>query len=142
MSTDKTQLGENLRRLRQDRSLSLRHVAGQAGISIATLSRVETNKQNLDVDLLLTLAEILDVRAADILDQGEIADDQSALARGLAKLRPAERTKLFLDSSRRRDAKSLETAMDDLLSTIEILRDELLEMQRIIGRRKTRGRSE
>ena len=128
-------IGETLRRLRNAKALSLAGVAEQAGISVATLSRVETNKQSLDVPLLLTLAQILDVTPAEILGAREDGDATAALRRGLARLPAAERTRVFLQSSRRNTPKELQATLDDLLSTVDILRDELLAVQRAVRRR-------
>jgi transcriptional regulator with XRE-family HTH domain len=61
-------VGDALRRIRRGHRLSLRHVAEQVGVSVATLSRVETNKQSVDVALLLALAGALRVDVGEILD--------------------------------------------------------------------------
>ena len=129
-------VGDMLRRLRVERQLSLAGVAAQAGVSVATLSRVETSKQTLDVPMLQTLARILGVPAGEILGEDGNDDDPATLERRLARLSGADRTKLFLDASRRRNAKELGNVLDDLLSTIDVLRDELLEVQRSVRRRK------
>jgi transcriptional regulator with XRE-family HTH domain len=129
-------IGENLRRVRAEQQLSLSAVADQAGISVATLSRVETNKQSLDVSLLLTLARILDVPAAEILGEGDSSRDLKAVTRLLAELPASERTQVFLEASRRKESKHLGTAIDDLLSTIDMLREELLKVHRTVKRRQ------
>lgn len=138
MSPDTRLIGETLRRLRTERELSLAGVAQQARISIATLSRVETNKQNLDVDLLLTLARILGVSAAEILGDREEADDVDQLSRRLAALPAAKRTKVILQSSRRRDPKQIQSTLDDLVAAVEILRDELVAVNRAVRRQPRR----
>lgn len=131
-------IGETLRKIRRDHRLSLRHVAEKAGISVATLSRVETSKQSVDVMLLLALAKVLGVSANDILcgdgdGQGEI--DRAELARHIEKLQAPERAKLLLHIARG-DSKPLHATMDDLLIAIDLIRDELLHVQRSINRRK------
>lgn len=132
-------VGETLRRLRTDRELSLAGVAQQAGISVATLSRVETNKQNLDVGLLMTLARILGVPAGEILGNGGDGNDHDALARRLGALRMPDRTKVFLQSSpKRHGQKDLQATIEDLLSTVDILRDELEAVQRAVRTRRKR----
>lgn len=139
MAQDTRGIGETLRRCRLDRQLSLAAVAQQAGISVATLSRVETNKQNVDVGLLLDLARVLDVPAAEIIggDNGD-GNDTQMLARRLAALKPSERTRIFLESSRRSKAKQLLTTIDDLLVTIDVLRDELINVRRAVRRQPKR----
>ena len=136
MTKSNLAVGDTLRRLRTDRALSLTGVAGRAGISVATLSRVETNKQSLEVGLLLTLAGILGVSAADIL--GEVRDDAESLSRRIAALPAVERAKVFLRSARPRREQKLESTLDGLVSTVEVLRDELLSVQRVLGRRRKR----
>lgn len=123
-------VGDNLRRVRSDLGLSLAQVSARAGISVATLSRIETEKQKLDVDLLTRLAGILEIPRAEIL--GDSADnDPSAVTRKLARMPAKERARVFFDASRRGAA-----SIEDLLSVIDVLRDELSRLQRPGGRRK------
>ena len=135
---DSTSVGPTLRRLRTERSAALSAVAEQAGISIATLSRIETNKQSIEVGLLLTLARILGVSAADILASGDEHDDVEVLSRRLAALSPDARTKVFRKSLPRRKPKDLQPAIDDLVLTVEMMREELLSVQRAVRRRGRR----
>lgn len=128
-------VGETLRRFRIERQLSLAAVAEEAGVSVATLSRVETNKQSVDVALLLELARILEVPPAEIIGGDGDADDVGSLARRLATLRPADRTRVFLESSRRGNGKQVQATIDDLLLTIDVLREELLAVRRAVRRR-------
>src|SRR5688500_1780966 len=60
-------IGERIRetRLAQDRSLA--DVAAKAQISVATLSRIETDKQSLDLGLFLSIAQVLHVSAQQLL---------------------------------------------------------------------------
>lgn len=137
MPSGKTELGQTLRRLRQERQLSLTQVAGKAGVSVATLSRVETNKQSVDVELVTTLARILDVAPSALLGgPGGDGGGIGSLARRLASLRPEERTQVFVESSRRRDTRQLASVLDDLLSTLDILRDELMQVHRAVKRKR------
>jgi transcriptional regulator with XRE-family HTH domain len=132
-------IGDNLRHARLAQELSLAEVAGKVGISVATLSRVETDKQGIDVALLLKLAGVLGIPAAEILGgQSGGGEDTDSLARRLARLRPADRKKVILASARRPDRKQLATVMDDMLSTVDVLREELLQVQRAVRRRGTR----
>lgn len=133
---DPSTVGPTLRRLRTERSIALTAVAEQAGISIATLSRIETNKQSIEVGLLLTLAGILGVSGADVLGGSGERDDVEALSRRLAVLPPAARVQVFRKTAPRREAKDLQPALDDLISTVEMLREELLSVQRAMRRRQ------
>ena len=88
-------VGEKLRQARVARQLSLADVAGEAHVSAATLSRVERDKQAIDVELFLTLARVLNATPADLLrgDNGEDADN--ALAVRIAAMQSRERTLLW-----------------------------------------------
>ena len=132
------QVGETIRRIRVARELSLADVARKAGVSVASLSRMETNKQSVDVSLLETLADILGVTAASVLGEagGNGHGDPDELAGRLSALSAPERTRIFLASSRRRDSKQVGAVLDDLVSTVDLVRDELLQVQRNIKRRK------
>jgi transcriptional regulator with XRE-family HTH domain len=131
-------IGETLRRFRIERQLSLAAVAEEAGVSVATLSRVETNKQSVDVALLFELARILEVPPAEIIGGDGEADDVGSLARRLATLRPADRTRVFLESSRRGNGKQVQATIADKLLTIDVLREELLAVRRAVRRRTKR----
>ena len=51
-------IGPRLRRLRQQRKLSLEAVAKQAGLTVSTLSRLEVGKRRPTLDLLIPLARV------------------------------------------------------------------------------------
>lgn len=136
MAADSQSIGGSLRRLRLERQLSLAGVAGQAGVSVATLSRVETGKQNVDVALLMTIARILGVAPAEILGGGQQNDELGELTRRVSRLPAAERAKVFADSSRRGALRDVISTMDDLLSQIDLMRDELVDLQRRVRTRK------
>jgi transcriptional regulator with XRE-family HTH domain len=116
MASSETRVGETLRRIRREHRLSLRHVAEQAGISVATLSRVETSKQSVDVTLLLALARILRVSVADLVGDHGNGDGDAP----------------------RREPKRLEQTMDDLLATLDLVRNELANVHRDVKRGKSR----
>src|SRR5688500_4852718 len=82
-------IGERIReaRLAQDRSLA--DVAAKAQISVATLSRIETDKQSLDLGLFLSIAQDLQISAQQLIgdDSGHNGDP---LARRLAAVGPRE----------------------------------------------------
>lgn len=135
---DPSSIGPTLRRLRTEQDIALATVADQAGISIATLSRIETNKQSIDVTLLLTLTRILGVSAADVLGNQNEQEAVDVLTRRVAALPAPDRTKLFLQSSRQRKAKDLQPVLDDLVATVDLLREELLGVQRVMRKRRSR----
>lgn len=126
-------VGANLRRLRIERKLSLASVAEDARISVSTLSRVETNKQSMDVELLVTLARILGATPAEVLGEPN-GEGLRAILRRLAELSPAESAQVFIDASRRSEPKDAATAIDELLAAIDILREDLEDLRRSLRR--------
>jgi transcriptional regulator with XRE-family HTH domain len=86
------QIGDRLREARRKRRLSLQQVAQAAGISAATLSRIETSKQSLDIKLLVRVAETLGAPAADFLSGGDSVGD---VQRALERLAPEDRAALW-----------------------------------------------
>ena len=85
-------LGERIRDARHASGLSLAAVAERAEISAATLSRIERNKQALDLGLFLVLAAIVRVTPSELLagtDQDSGNGDE--LVRRLAAMKTEER---------------------------------------------------
>src|SRR3972149_4402230 len=76
-------VGEKLRRLRQDRSLSLQEVCERSGGSfvVSTLSAYERGKRSLSLERLLELAEIYGLSLNTLLDVEESGDSYGSLAR-------------------------------------------------------------
>lgn len=84
MSTES--IGEKLRRLREENELSLRQVAGMAGIDIAILSKMERGERRLTKEWVQKLAKIYKYDVEELLvlflkDKvlNEIGDDNLAL---------------------------------------------------------------
>jgi transcriptional regulator with XRE-family HTH domain len=73
-------VGENLRRLRKARSMSLDDLAVASGVSRAALSHIETSKGNPTVGVLWKIAVGLGVPFSDLL--GEVREDMGVLRRG------------------------------------------------------------
>lgn len=61
-------LGPRLRAARQDRGWTLEDLAGRAGMSVSTLSRLESGKRQATLELLLPLAKQLGIRIDDLLE--------------------------------------------------------------------------
>lgn len=64
-------LGRRLRAARQDRGWTLDELAGRAGMSASTLSRLESGKRQATLELLLPLTRRLGIRVDDLLDPPE-----------------------------------------------------------------------
>jgi len=128
-------VGENIRSARQDQHLSLTDVAGRAGISAATLSRIETNKQSLDLGIFLLLARILKRQPHELLGDAD-SDADLPLATKIASLGADERTRLWRDvsaarrvqrGSKRSDSSTANVAMqvEELIAQIDFIREEI-----------------
>ena len=62
-----------LRSLRQSLGWSLDELARRSNLSASTISRIETGKRNISIDILIALARALQVDVGELLDAG--ADD-------------------------------------------------------------------
>jgi transcriptional regulator with XRE-family HTH domain len=128
-------IGENIRqaRLAQDRSLA--DVAKRAQISVATLSRIENEKQTLELGLFLTIARVLDRTPQDLLGQDVTDQGLDPLVRKIAAFESSERTQLWRElalaqrtqhsKSRRVQINHLATEVEELLAQIDFMRQEL-----------------
>lgn len=125
-------IGEKIREVRQSQGRSLAEVAGKASISVATLSRIETEKQSIDVDLLIILAKVLSVEATDIL--GSSGEGEGALVQRIAGLDTRKRTELWQElaeerrnqrAQQRSSPRNVGQHVDELLAQIDFVREEL-----------------
>jgi transcriptional regulator with XRE-family HTH domain len=57
----KYKFGEKLRTVRERRKLTLKDVAGKAGVSESLISQIERNKVSPSIDTLLLIADVLDI---------------------------------------------------------------------------------
>lgn len=140
-------IGERLRQLRQAQGRSLADVAGKAQISVATLSRIENDKQSLELNLLLTLAKILHFPPGDILNNANgDGDDSDPLARRIATLETKKRAELWRDLAAERRAqpsrvrptvRDVAEQVEEVLAQVDFLREELEIVRRRIRKRKT-----
>jgi transcriptional regulator with XRE-family HTH domain len=137
-------IGVRLRaaRLAQDRSLA--DVAGKANISVATLSRIENDKQSLDLGLFLLIAQVLKVSARELLgEQGE-GDGADPLARRIAALGSNERLELWKDLAEERrtqrgkrrgaEIRQVGQQVEELLAQVDFLREELESVRKRVKR--------
>lgn len=128
------QIGDRLREARRQRRLSLQQVARSAGISAATLSRIETSKQSLDIQLLIRVAETLGASPAEFLNGGD--DPVRELQRALRRLAPDARSALWAtladNASRPADHPpvSLRNRLSEILAQLDLLRAEVETMRK------------
>src|SRR5918997_74254 len=67
-------LGARLRAMRQQRSLTLADVATQTGITLSTLSRLESGGRRPTLELLLPLARVYGVTLDELVDAPPTGD--------------------------------------------------------------------
>jgi transcriptional regulator with XRE-family HTH domain len=80
---DLTAVGSRLRSLRHDRETTLAELAGETGISVSTLSRLESGDRKPTLELLLPLARAYGVTLDDLVDAPPTGDPR-------VHLRPVE----------------------------------------------------
>ena len=137
-------VGERIRQARVARQLSLADVAGEAHVSAATLSRVERDKQAIDVGLFLTLARVLNTTPAELLVD-EPAGEDSTLATRIAAMQARERTQLWRQLSEERresrlrkhaDVRGVAAEVEELLAQMDFLRAEIEAVRTRLGRNR------
>jgi transcriptional regulator with XRE-family HTH domain len=135
-------VGQRIRQARTARNLSLSDVASRAKISVATLSRVERDKQGIDLGLFLTLCRILQSSPQELLGSAEPGDKLDPLVVRIAALNHAERLRLWRDltarrlqSRRQRAQRHTQDQVEELLAQLEFLRAEMEAVHSRIRRR-------
>ncbi|MCL5941960.1 MAG: helix-turn-helix domain-containing protein [Actinobacteria bacterium] len=105
-------VGEKLRRLRQERGLSLQEVCDRSGGSfvVSTLSAYERGKRSLSLERLLELAEIYGLSPTAILD----VDDDGEFHISLEKNRPLRINIEHLDKLTEAERRPLENYLEFL----------------------------
>jgi transcriptional regulator with XRE-family HTH domain len=138
-------IGERIRaaRLAQDRSLA--DVAAKAEISVATLSRIETDKQSLDLGLFLSIAQVLQVSPQQLLAESGNGNGSDPLARRIAALGSRERLELWKDLTEERkvnrgkrrgaEMQQVSQQVEELLAQVDFLREELDSIRKHVKRR-------
>lgn len=141
-------VGERIRQTRLSQERPLSDVAGKAKISVATLSRIETDKQAVDLGLFLVLAKVLKVTAHELLGDadGETDSKVDPLARRIAALETKERAELWrelaierrVQRSRKKTTQiqHVGVQVDELLAQIDFLREELEAVRSRIRRKR------
>ena len=138
-------IGEKIREKRQAQQRSLADVAGKAKISVATLSRIENDKQSVDFGLFLSLAKVLNVTPHDLIGPDQSEDGTiDPLARRIASLGARERLDLWRELAAERrtrarkrgtDVQGVAQKVEELLAQIDYLREELESVRRHIKKR-------
>lgn len=138
-------IGEKIREARQSQHLSLSQVASKAKVSVATLSRIETNKQGLELGLFLTLARILKITPHELLgsDGAVDGDGHDPLVGKIASLGTVERAQLWRDlatarrterNQRRVEIRHVAQQVEELLAQLDFLREEIVHVRKRLRR--------
>ncbi len=133
--------GEKLRVARVGQRMPLREVASRAGISQATLSRIERGKQTLDVDMLVRIAAILGKEPRELFGQGHPAPAQI-----VASLSAQERIEFWQllarsaevranDEKHKKQSRDLVLQVEELLAQLDYLRTEVAAVKERLRRR-------
>jgi transcriptional regulator with XRE-family HTH domain len=138
-------IGERIRELRQAQGRSLADVAGKAKVSVATLSRIENDKQSVDLGLFLILAKVLQVTAHELLGNNGGGEDDGKvdpLARRIAMLETKKRTEFWRDMATERRALRVRSAradtgqqVEEMLAQMDFMREELETIRKGIKKR-------
>ena len=134
-------IGENIRHARLTQQRSLADVAKKAKISIATLSRIENEKQTLELGLFLTLAQVLDRPPTDLLGIGDGEESGiDPIVKKLTAFEAAERVQFWRElaaaqrnqrlRTRRVQLDQLSQHVEELLAQIDLMREELENIRR------------
>ena len=135
-------IGEKLRQARKSAALPLSDVAGNAGISVATLSRIETGKQSLEFGTFLLLAKILNRDPGTFFEEGENSDSEPLVQRLIA-LGSNERMKVWNQlatamrsrrTSGRAATRQLGLEVEELLAQLDYLRSEIESVKKRLNR--------
>jgi len=136
-------VGNRIRVARQSRNLSLTELAGRAEISAATLSRIERDKQNLDLGLFLTLTRILKLAPHEVL--GDVDDEEGVdpVVRAISGMQTGERAQLWRSlaaerrthRSRKADGRAVANEVEELLAQVDFIRGEIESVQKRLRKR-------
>jgi transcriptional regulator with XRE-family HTH domain len=140
-------IGERIRQIRQSQDRPLSDIAGKAKISVATLSRIENDKQAVDLELFLVLARVLKVSPNDLLMQEANGNGEvDPLARRIATLEVRDRTELWRELTAERRSQrgrknnaqvhQLTQQVEEMLAQIDFLREELEAMRSRIKKKR------
>jgi len=136
-------VGNRIRIARQSRNLSLTELASRAEISAATLSRIERDKQNVDLGLFLTLTRILQLTPHEVLDDAETEEGVDPLVRAISGMQTVERAQLWRSlaaerrthRTRKADGRAVANEVEELLAQVDFIRGEIESVQKRLRRR-------
>jgi transcriptional regulator with XRE-family HTH domain len=143
-------IGKRLRQARASQKLSLNEVAERADISVATLSRIERDKQNIAVDLFLTLCEVLKTQPNEMIGEATSGVEQTPaspvdeLIRKISGMDVSERTRFWHGLSKAQvtrtrgrrgsEVRVLAREVEELVAQAECLREQLESVRKKLKR--------
>jgi len=136
-------VGNRIREARTSRNLSLNEVASRAHVSVATLSRIERDKQGLDLGLFLILCKVLKAAPHDLLI-GEGDENVDPLALQIGRLNHGERVQLWKDlangrrerrQAMRSNVRRLNDEIEELLAQLQYVQAEIESVQNHVRKR-------
>lgn len=68
---DLIRIGEQIKKLRKRKDYSQERLAELTGVSVMTISRIETGSTAMSVQILMKLSEVLEVPVEEILCRGQ-----------------------------------------------------------------------
>lgn len=137
-------IGQKLRVVRLGSGRSLADVAAKVGLSVATLSRIETGKQSVDAETVVQLAEILGIAPVDLFG-APAGGENGRLARAIASMDSRDRAALWREVSEERKPRRLDRAanaeqfsyfVEELLAHFDLMREELETLQKKVAARR------
>jgi transcriptional regulator with XRE-family HTH domain len=136
-------VGNRIRVARQSRNLSLTELASRADISAATLSRIERDKQNVDLGLFVTLTRILQLTPHEVLADTETVEGVDPLVRAISGMQTGERAQLWRSlaaerkthRSRKADGRAVANEVEELLAQVDFIRGEIESVQKRLRHR-------
>jgi transcriptional regulator with XRE-family HTH domain len=127
-------VGARIRKARHEEQFSLEVLARKLNVSAATLSRIETGKQPIELNFLQSLAEVLSRNMSSFIDDGRAeGTSRSSLVETMSMLGPEARIAVWRQLAERtrtrqahgRSARNLALEVDELLAQIDFLRAEI-----------------
>ncbi|HXA15654.1 MAG TPA: helix-turn-helix transcriptional regulator [Thermoanaerobaculia bacterium] len=136
-------VGNRLRVARQSRNLSLTELASRADISAATLSRIERDKQNVDLGLFLNLTRILKLTPHEVLEDVDSEEGVDPLVRAISGMQTGQRAQLWRSLAEERrthrthkaNGRAVANEVEELLAQVDFIRGEIESVQKRLRRR-------
>ncbi|MCM3360375.1 helix-turn-helix domain-containing protein [Niallia sp. MER TA 168] len=88
-------ISEKLRSIRIDKGLSTKELELISGVSVTTISRIESNTQSPTIETLLKITQALDISLTDLFgESASLPTDLISLINTAKKLSPTQRKKV------------------------------------------------